>query len=327
MNFNIKANILCVFLAVILDFILGDPLWLPHPIIYIGKLIRTMDKWLRRKFENNHKLKWASLLMVFTVCITTYMIPYILLKFAIINKIVFIIANTIIIWTTLAAKSLHGAGIEVYNSLVKDDIIDSRIKLSYIVGRDTNSLTKDEIIRGDVETIAENTADGIIAPILYAIVGGAPLAMMYKGINTMDSMVGYLNEKYKNIGFFPANIDDIFNLIPARITGLLMCITAWTVGGNIIKTFKIMIRDRKNHKSPNCAYPEGATAGALYIQLGGTNSYFGETVSKPTIGDAIIPLEEKHIKQSITLMYSSEILLILLSLLFIIILKGGIKLF
>lgn len=316
-NFNIKANILCVFLAVILDFILGDPRWLPHPIIYIGKLIGSMDRQLRVRFENNKRLKWASLFMVFVVCITTYMIPYILLNFAIINKIVFFTVNTLIIWTTLAAKSLHGAGIDVYNSLLKDDIIDSRVKLSYIVGRDTNLLTKDEIIRADVETIAENTSDGIIGPILYAIIGGAPLAMMYKGINTMDSMVGYLNEKYKNIGFFPANIDDVFNFIPARITGLLMCVTAWTVGGNIIKTFKIMIRDRKNHKSPNCAYPEGATAGALYIQLGGTNSYFGETVSKPTIGDMINPLENNHIKQSIVLMYSSEILLVLLSLLFL----------
>lgn len=313
-NFHISVNILCVFLAVILDFILGDPNWLPHPIIYIGKLIGFLEKWLRDKLPNNKKLKWASLIMVFIVCITTYIIPYLLLRLTVINTTIFVIVNTLIIWTTLAAKSLHLAGIEVYNALAKDDIEDGRIKLSYIVGRDTTALSREEIIRGDVETIAENTSDGIIAPIIYAIIGGAPLAMMYKGINTMDSMVGYLNEKYKNIGFFPANIDDIFNFIPARLTGILMCLTAWIVNGNITKALKIMIRDRKNHKSPNCAYPEGATAGALNIQLGGTNTYFGEVIEKPTIGDAIEPLNYNHIKESIVLMYSSEILLVVFSL-------------
>jgi len=313
-NFHISLNILCVFLAAILDFILGDPSWLPHPIIYIGKLIGALEKWLRKHFPNNSKLKWTSLFMVFIVCAMTYMIPYLLLKLSIINNIVFIVVNTLIIWTTLAAKSLHSAGIQVYDALVEDDIKEARVKLSYIVGRDTTSLSKDEIIRGDVETIAENTADGIIAPIIYAIIGGAPLAMMYKGINTMDSMVGYLNEKYKNIGFFPANIDDIFNFIPARLTGILMCLTAWIVNGSIITSFKIMIRDRKNHKSPNCAYPEGATAGALSIELGGTNTYFGEVVEKPTIGDATESLSHHHIKKSIILMYSSEILLVILSL-------------
>jgi len=319
-NFHISLNILCVSLAVILDIILGDPNWLPHPIIYIGKLIGALEKWLRKHFPNNIKLKWASLFMVFMVCIITYTIPYLLLKLSIINNIVFIVVNTLIIWTTLAAKSLHIAGIQVYNALVEDDIKEARVKLSYIVGRDTTSLSKDEIIRGDIETIAENTSDGIIAPIIYAIIGGAPLAMMYKGINTMDSMVGYLNEKYKNIGFFPANVDDIFNFIPARLTGVLMCITAWIVKGRIVTSFKIMIRDRKNHKSPNCAYPEGATAGALSIQLGGTNTYFGEVVEKPTIGDSTEPLSHQHIKKAIILMYSSEILLIILSLASVIIL-------
>lgn len=319
-NFHISLNILCVSLAVILDILLGDPNWLPHPIIYIGKLIGALEKWLRKHFPNNIKLKWASLFMVFMVCIITYTIPYLLLKLSIINNIVFIVVNTLIIWTTLAAKSLHIAGIQVYNALVEDDIKEARVKLSYIVGRDTTSLSKDEIIRGDIETIAENTSDGIIAPIIYAIIGGAPLAMMYKGINTMDSMVGYLNEKYRNIGFFPANVDDIFNFIPARLTGVLMCLTAWIVKGRIVTSFKIMIRDRKNHKSPNCAYPEGATAGALSIQLGGTNTYFGEVVEKPTIGDSTEPLSHQHIKKAIILMYSSEILLIILSLASVIIL-------
>jgi len=153
----------------------------------------------------------------------------------------------------------------------------------------------------------------------YAILGGAPLAMMYKGVNTMDSMLGYLNEKFKYIGFFPAKVDDLFNLIPARLTGILMCLTSFVVGGNIEDSFRIMIRDRKNHKSPNCAYPEAAAAGAMKIQLGGTNVYFGEIVYKPTLGDRIKSLEARDIKQSIKLMYSSEILLVLVSLILVVI--------
>lgn len=320
-NFDLKQNIIYIFIAMIIDFILGDPNWIPHPIIYIGKLISIIEKKLRSKFENNYKLKRAGALMVVIVCMLTYCIPYILLRFALINKVVFHILNVIIIWTTIAAKSLDNAAMEVYNSLKKEDIEDARLKLSYIVGRDTKELSSHEIIRADVETVAENASDGIIAPIFYALIGGAPLAMMYKGVNTMDSMVGYLNEKYKNIGFFPANVDDIFNYIPARITGILMCLSAFVVNGSITESFKIMIRDRKNHKSPNCAYPEAATAGALKIQLGGTNVYFGQVTYKPTIGDDITKLDYKHIKKSVKLMYTSEILFVLIMILALIIME------
>ncbi|MGL4731475.1 MAG: adenosylcobinamide-phosphate synthase CbiB [Clostridium sp.] len=311
-NFDLSQNIIYVAIAVIIDLLLGDPSWLPHPIIYIGKLISKIEKIFRNIFENNYKLKIAGGLMVLIICVTTYLIPYVLLKFALINEIVFHLLNIIIIWTTLAAKSLDKAGMEVYEALKKDDIEEARLKLSYIVGRDTKNLSEHEIIRADVETIAENASDGIIAPMFYAFIGGAPLAMIYKGVNTMDSMVGYLNDKYKNIGFFPAKIDDVFNYIPARLTGILMSLVSFLVGGNVVKTFKIMIRDRKNHKSPNCAYPEGATAGALKVQLGGTNVYFGQVVYKPTIGDDIKKLNYIHIKESIKLMYFSEILLVLI---------------
>ena len=216
------------------------------------------------------------------------------------------------IWTTIAARGLHKEGKKVYDSLVKNDIDDARVKLSYIVGRDTKSLSEYEIVRADVETIAENTADGVIAPILYAILGGAPLAMMYKGINTMDSMLGYMNEKYKYIGFFPAKTDDVFNFMPARITGFLICISAPLVRGNISESIKVMIRDRKNHKSPNCAYPEGAAAGAMRVQLGGTNVYFGEKMYKPTIGNKIKDLGKEHIMDTIKLMYGSMFYLVII---------------
>lgn len=300
-----------LIIATILDFIIGDPYWFPHPVIYIGKLIRFLENKGREKISNKYNLKKYGLFIVITVCLLTFSIPYVLLLILKPFPYVYHLVNILILWTTIAAKCLHVEGKKIYYSLEKNDIEDARVKLSYIVGRDTTQLSKNEIIRADVETIAENASDGIIAPLFYAMIGGAPLAMMYKGINTMDSMLGYMNEKYKDIGFFPAKIDDVLNFIPARLTGALMCFVSPIVRGNIINSFKIMIRDRKNHKSPNCAYPEGACAGALRVQLGGTNVYFGEVMKKPTIGDKIVELDNIHIDDSIKLMYGAEVLFLI----------------
>jgi adenosylcobinamide-phosphate synthase len=301
-----------ITLAVLLDWIVGDPRWFPHPVIYIGKLIKLLENLSRKHCKTDGALKVAGGLIVITICALSFLIPFGLLKltegFNILNHIV----NVLIIWTTLAARSLHVEGKKVYYSLEKEDLSDARIKLSYIVGRDTNNLSEKEIIRADVETIAENTSDGIIAPLLFAAIGGAPLAMLYKGVNTMDSMLGYMNEKYRYIGFFPAKVDDVFNFIPARVTGIIMCLSSLSVGGNIIGSFKIMFRDRKNHKSPNCGYPEAAAAGAMRIQLGGTNMYFGEAVEKPTIGDKIKEINLNHINDCIKLMYATEIVVLAL---------------
>jgi adenosylcobinamide-phosphate synthase len=295
-------------LAVLLDFLIGDPYWFPHPIIYIGKLIKFLENCFRKQCKSEKMLKLSGGIIVIIVMGVSFFIPYFILY---ITKDLFWInniLNIIIIWTTLAARCLHKEGIKIHDSLKNGDLQDARLKLSYIVGRDTKGLTQNEIIRADVETIAENTADGVIAPLLFAMIGGAPLAMLYKGVNTMDSMLGYMNEKYKYIGFFPAITDDVFNYIPARITGILMCIAAPIVRGNIFQSFKIMMRDRKNHKSPNCGYPEAAAAGALRIQIGGTNIYFGEKVIKPTIGDLINEISMEHIKYTIMLMYLAEII-------------------
>lgn len=297
-----------IVLAVVLDFIIGDPYWFPHPVIYIGKLISFLEKKARVIAKNEKTLRICGGIIVVTVSAVSFLIPYALLKLIKNISWIYHTLNILIIWTTLAAKSLHKEAGKVYEALKNNDIEDARLKLSYIVGRDTKTLTDTEIIRADVETVAENTSDGVIAPLLFAMVGGAPLAMLYKGINTMDSMLGYMNEKYKFIGFFPAKIDDLFNLIPARITGVLIAITSPVVGGNILESFRIMFRDRKNHKSPNCAYPEAAAAGAMRIQLGGTNSYFGELMYKPTIGDKKQELQSAHIIQVIKLMYGAEII-------------------
>lgn len=301
-----------ILIAVIIDWIIGDPYWFPHPVIYIGRLIRFLEKKVRKYSKSNFQLKCFGGAIVIIVSAFSFIVPFMILQLVKTIPILYHIINVFIIWTTLAARCLHVEGKKVYISLKNNDIKDARVKLSYIVGRDTTQLSEKEIIRADVETISENTSDGIIAPLFYALIGGAPLAMMYKGINTMDSTLGYLNEKYRYIGFFPAKVDDIFNLIPARLTGILMCIAAPLVKGNIIDSFKIMIRDRKNHKSPNCAYPEAATAGALKVQLGGNNVYFGEVVEKPTIGDKTRELDKEDINKSIILMYASEVILVLI---------------
>jgi adenosylcobinamide-phosphate synthase len=312
---------LCV--AVVIDWIIGDPYWFPHPVIYIGKLIKFLENKGRNFCKSNKSLKLYGGAIVIVVCAITFLIPFFILQLTKGIPWLYHALNISLLWTTLAARSLHKEGIKVYHSLEKDDIEDARLKLSYIVGRDTTTLGEVEIIRADVETVAENTSDGIIAPLIFAAIGGAPLAMMYKGVNTMDSMLGYLNKKYRYIGFFPAKNDDVFNYIPARITGFLLCLSAPIVKGNIISSLKIMIRDRKNHKSPNCAYPEAAVAGAMNVQLGGTNIYFGEVMIKPTIGDKNQKLNKKHIKDTVKLMYSSEVLFMVLYVLIMSFLNRG----
>ncbi|OFI06684.1 cobalamin biosynthesis protein CbiB [Clostridium acetireducens DSM 10703] len=306
------GNFIDIILAVVLDWIIGDPYSFPHPVIYMGKLISFLEKKGRKLCKTNASIRAFGGFIVIIVCFISFIIPFAILKFLEFYNIFHHIANILIIWTTLAAKSLHKEAKKVYYEIKRGDLKEARVKLSYIVGRDTTNLSKEEIIRADVETIAENTADGIIAPLFYVVIGGAPLAIMYKAVNTMDSMLGYLNEKYKYIGFFPAKIDDVFNYIPARITGVLICLSAPLVKGNIIESLKIMIRDRKNHKSPNCAYSEAAAAAAMGIQLGGTNVYFGEVIYKPTLGDKKKELNEDHINECIKLMYAAEVLFMLI---------------
>ncbi|OXX83320.1 cobalamin biosynthesis protein, partial [Paraclostridium benzoelyticum] len=229
-------------------------------------------------------------------------------------NIFYVIIASIILYTTLSTKCLADEAKKIYEVLKTGDIEKSRKQLSYIVGRDTTSLNENEIIRATVETVAENTVDGIISPMMYGFIGGPVLAMAYKAINTLDSMVGYKNEKYGDIGFASAKIDDIANFIPARITPFFMMIASFILGFNSKKSIKIAMRDRKNHKSPNCAYAEGAVAGALEVQLGGTNMYFGEKVYKPTIGDKDRELEAEDILRTNKIMYlTSFIALVIFS--------------
>ncbi len=309
-------NIIDILAALVIDWIIGDPYWFPHPVIYIGKLIRFLENRGRKLCKTKKALKLYGGFIVVAVSAVSFLIPFMILSLLKPYKLIYHVVNIFILWTTIAARCLHKEGKKVYDSLEKEDIEDARVKLSYIVGRETSNLSEKEIIRADVETIAENTCDGVIAPLFYAMIGGttfaSAFAMMYKSINTMDSMLGYMNEKYIDIGFFPANTDDVFNYIPARLTGILMCLSSFIVKGSMINSFNIMIRDRKNHKSPNCAYPEAATAGALNVQLGGNNTYFGQVVEKPTLGDRKVELNSYHIVGAIKLMYSSEVIFVIL---------------
>ncbi|MDK2587372.1 adenosylcobinamide-phosphate synthase CbiB [Romboutsia sedimentorum] len=305
-------NILSIYIGYVMDLIIGDPYSFPHPVRYIGKLIKTTENKIRKIAKTDKNLKIGGFVLWFVTVGITYLVTYLTVKLSSFVPGGFLIANSILIYTTLATKCLKDEAVKIYKVLKSKDIEKSRIQLSYIVGRDTTSLDEGEIIRATVETVAENTVDGIIAPMFYAFIGGAPLAMAYKAINTLDSTVGYKNEKYMNLGFASAKIDDIANYIPARISVLLMTIGSLILGYDYKSCFKISIRDRKNHKSPNCAYPEGAVAGALGVQLGGTNIYFGKEVHKPTIGDKIRKIEIEDIVRTNKIMYATSITSILI---------------
>jgi adenosylcobinamide-phosphate synthase len=299
-----------IIVALILDLMIGDPQGFPHPVRLFGNMISSEEKVIRKIAKSNAMLKLGGFFIVIANVAIVYTIPFLILKFFKNYEIIYHVLNIYLIYTTIAARCLRDEAIKIYNALNKT-LEEARLKLSYIVGRDTKNLDEAEIVRATVETVAENTSDGVIAPLLFAMIGGAPLALAYKMINTMDSMLGYLNEKYRYIGFFPAKTDDVFNYIPARLTGVLMNLSG-VFKFNIKNGFKIMIRDRKNHKSPNCGYPEGAVAGLLEVQLGGDNSYFGEIMRKPKIGDSLRILSRQDIKATIEIMFRAEMLLILI---------------
>ena len=300
-------NILSIYIGYIMDLIIGDPYSFPHPVRYIGKLIKVTENKIRKVAKADKDLKKGGFVLWFVTVGITYLVTYLIVKLSSFIPGGFIIVNSLLIYTTLATKCLKDEAVKIYKVLKIGDIEKSRIQLSYIVGRDTQHLDEGEIIRATIETVAENTVDGIIAPMFYAFIGGAPLAMAYKAINTLDSTVGYKNEKYKDLGFASAKIDDIANYIPARISVLLMMVGSLILGYDYKNSSKIAIRDRKNHKSPNCAYPEGAVAGALGVQLGGTNIYFGQSVYKPTIGDKIRDIEIDDIVKTNKIMYATSI--------------------
>jgi adenosylcobinamide-phosphate synthase len=297
----------------ILDIIIGDPNNPFHPVRGIGYVARKFEIIFRSILKKY--LKLAGLIVwIFTVALTfiiTFEIVNITKKF---NVYFGIILEGILIYFCIASKGLVVEGYKVIKFLLNDDIEGARKQLSFIVGRDTASLNKEAIIKAVVETIAENMADGIIAPLLYAGIFGAPLAFAYKAVNTLDSMFGYKNDKYIDFGYFPAKLDDVFNYIPARITAILIVISAAILEYDYKNSFKIYKRDRYNHTSPNSAHPEAAISGALGVQLGGANYYFGKLVEKPTIGDKLKEIHIKDVYKTAKVLYLSSFIGFVLSL-------------
>lgn len=303
--------VLCV-IAYFMDLLVGDPYWFPHPVIYIGKLTSSIERIIRKSRINK---KIGGFIIWIVTVFLVFSISFILVKLVSFSKVFYIILSSTLICTSFSTKCLAKEAEKVYYSLKNESIEKSRKQVSYIVGRDTSQLNQEEIIRATVETVAENTVDGTIAPMFYAFIAGPIFAMVYKAVNTMDSMIGYKNEKYKDIGMFAAKLDDAFNFIPARISLISFSVGALMLDYDYKSSFKIGIRDRKNHKSPNCAYPEASVAGALGVQLGGTNIYFGESVYKPTIGDKKRELEPEDILRANRLLYASTgVSLLLMSL-------------
>lgn len=294
--------------AVILDLILGDPRWLPHPVVGIGRLISFLEPKLRRIFP--HKRAGGIALLILTVGLAFSAAAILLQLAAAMHPHLATVFAIYLSWTCLAARSLHLESLLVAKALEKGDVTGARSWLSRIVGRDTATLGEPAIIRGAVETVAENTADGIIAPLFYLMLGGPGLAFAYKAINTLDSMVGYKNETYLDFGWASARFDDVANYLPARLTGLLMVAVAPLVRLSGRNAWRIMCRDGRNHSSPNSGIPEAAAAGALGIQLGGLNYYFGTPVAKPTIGEAARPLSLNAYYSAVRLMYGAELLLV-----------------
>lgn len=294
--------------AVLLDWLLGDPRWFPHPVVGIGRLIALLEKLLRRLASG--ELLGGALLAVATVGITAGAAALLFWGGYAINRLTGMVVATILSWSCLAARSLHHESGLVAAALQAGDLPLARRMLGRIVGRDTDSLDEGDIWRGTVETVAENSSDGVIAPLLCLMLGGPVLGLAYKAVNTLDSMVGYRNERYLLFGRASARLDDLANWIPARLTGFLMVLAAPCVGLSPWGAREIMVRDGGNHASPNSGIPEAAVAGALGVMLGGTNHYFGRPVEKPTIGDALKPLERSAWVGAVRLMYGAELLLL-----------------
>ena len=301
--------LLNIGIAILLDLLIGDPPNWPHPVRFIGWVIATIEKWLRAHMKNLY-LGGFYLLIGATFIV---LMPIVLMK-AIIPPAFFNLIEVYLLYTCLAAKCLTDEAIKVKASLDRGDLEKARTELSYLVGRDTDGLTQSEITRGVVETVAENTVDGVLAPLFYMICG-APFglsvhfAIFYKLVNTLDSMVGYKQAPYTEIGFASAKLDDLLNFIPARLGAILMIFSGVLAGKNCRHGIRVFLRDRKNHASPNSGHPESAVAGLLGIQIGGTNRYFGKPVYKPTIGDAIMPVKPEHITDAAKIMMLSEMTL------------------
>ena len=317
---NGKMTILACITGFLLDCIFGDPAWMYHPIRVIGNLISVLEKGLRKLLcsripaseqekKNRREVLAGGILWILTVSLS-FLVPAVLL-FAVgkFHPAVRFLLETFWCYQIFAARCLVGESKKVYQKLKEDDLPGARRAVSMIVGRDTENLTAEGVTKAAVETVAENTSDGVTAPLLFLLIGGAPLGFLYKAVNTMDSMLGYKNEKYLYFGRIPAKMDDVFNYIPARLTAWFMIVAAFLTGMDGKNAWKIYLRDKRKHASPNSAQSESVCAGALDVQLAGDAVYFGKVYKKDYIGDAIRKIEPEDILRAGKLMYMTTILM------------------
>ena len=302
MRFGIAALIA----GFLLDLLLGDPEWLYHPVRLIGKYISFAEKRLRSR--GGPLRKKAVILTLSAVLLTMASAALLLWLLHLAGRVPLFIGMALMNWMGIAVRCMAKEAAGVEKSFDRG-IGAARKQVARIVGRDTGRLSEEEIIKATVETTAENTTDGVVSPLFWALLGGPVLLWGFKAASTLDSMVGYMDEKYRDIGWSSAKLDDALNYVPARLTALLMIGAAFLTKLDGRNAYRIVRRDHANHKSPNCAWSEAAAAGALHIQLGGTHEYFGKPVVKPAIGDADRPAEKEDIRRSVRLLYGTGILM------------------
>ena len=304
-----RYRLISILIGAGLDCLIGDPQWMPHPVRLMGALISALDKLWNREEDSPAVLRIKGFVLAAFVLSATFQITWGLLRVLYgWGPVAGVAAESILCCYALAARNLRDSSMEVYDALTGagGSLEKARRAVSMIVGRDTENLDREGVIRAAVETVAENTADGVIAPLFYLAVGGAVGGMAYKAVNTMDSMLGYRNEKYQYFGTAAARLDDLAGFIPARLSGLLLTAAAGLTGMDAAGAWRIFCRDRYAHKSPNSAQSESAVAGALGVQLAGDAVYGGRVVHKPTIGDPLREIEAEDIYRANKLMYTAS---------------------
>ena len=303
-------HVLAMAIGFALDLILGDPHSMPHPVRWIGSFIAALEAPLRRAFPKTPVgERLAGALLVLVVAGVSFGCALLVLWLCgLVNWWLALAVESLLCYWMLATRSLRDESMAVARELERGDLPAARRAVGMIVGRDTDRLDEQGVTKAAVETVAENTSDGVIAPLLYMAIGGAPLAVLYKAVNTMDSMVGYKNERYRHFGTAAARADDVLNFVPARVAGALMCLAAPLAGLDGAGAWRIFRRDRLAHASPNSAHTEAACAGALGVQLAGGSWYFGKYVDKPTIGDPSRPVEVADIARANRLLFATAAL-------------------
>ena len=296
-----------------LDLLLGDPHSWPHPVKVMGRLIYYLTNKFNQPAYSSHQKRWLGIMTWIITVGLSGIIIYFILYLCRFNQLLYLLVGTYFSYTCISTQQLAIEARKVIKLLQKNDLALARQQLAMIVGRDTKNLNREEILKATIETVAENTSDGVIAPLCYLMLGGPTLGIIYKSINTLDSMIGYNNEKYRDFGRCAAKCDDLVNYVPARLTWLLLIISGWILQGDVHEAWLVGKRDCKKHLSPNSAFPEAVVAGMLHLQLGGPHYYFGKLVNKPYIGDDFqVMVNVNHLKKTITMLYVTAIIALII---------------